>query len=406
MGVIDPMPHATIGKTPARKPGRHFFANPGPTNIPDSVLRAMDRNSMDFMEADFLEIYDQARAGVKRLLFTEHELFFYASSGHGGWEATMVNLFSAGDKVLMIGGGYFPSTWAALSRAYGIEVEVLEVNWHEGIKIADLQARLEADKAHEIKAVCVVHNETSTSVALPLREIRAAIDAARHPALYLCDTISSLGCFAFKMDEWGIDVVVGGSQKGLMLPTGMAFSAVGPKALAAHEKATLPRFYFDWTAMLARRFRSFTGSVPIVPFFGLVESLRLLEQEGIENVWARHHRLAEAVRAAGRVWGSLNQGPTLYCRDANRYSDSVTTFEAPEGHDAERLRKVLLDRYNVSTGGGLGALSGRVFRIGHMGDLNEAMILGTLATVEVAMGEVGMPHAKGGVMAAMESISK
>ncbi|HTJ90362.1 MAG TPA: aminotransferase class V-fold PLP-dependent enzyme [Acidocella sp.] len=400
------MPHAPVSMTPNRKPGRHFFANPGPTNIPDSVLRAMDRNSLDFVEADFLDIYDQARAGLKRILFTEHEVFFYASSGHGGWEASMVNLFSAGDKVLMIGGGYFSSTWAALSRAYGIEVEMLEVDWHEGVKIADLKARLDADKAHEIKAVCVVHNETSTSVALPLREIRAALDAARHPALYLCDTISSLGCFEFKMDEWGIDVVVGGSQKGLMLPTGMAFSAVGPKALAAHQKATLPRFYFDWTAMLARRFRSFTGSVPIVPFFGLVESLRLLEQEGIENVWARHHRLAEAVRAAARVWGSGNQGPTLYCRDPSRCSDSVTTFEAPEGHDAEKLRKCLLDRYNVSTGGGLGTLSGRVFRIGHMGDLNEAMILGTLATVEVAMGEVGMPHTKGGVMAAMESLTK
>lgn len=406
MEVIEAVPHARVSLTPIRKPGRHFFANPGPTNIPDSVLRAMDRNSLDFVEGDFLEIYDQARAGLKRLLFTQHELFFYASSGHGGWEASMVNLFSAGDKVLMIGGGYFSSTWAALSRAYGIEVEMLETDWHEGVKITDLQARLEADKAHTIKAVCVVHNETSTSIALPLREIRAALDAARHPALYLCDTISSLGCFAFKMDEWGIDVVVGGSQKGLMLPTGMAFSAVGPKAMAAHEKATLPRFYFDWTAMLARRFRSFTGSVPIVPFFGLVESLRLLEQEGIENVWARHHRLAEAVRAAGRAWGSGNQGPTLYCRDPSRYSDSVTTFEAPEGHDAEKLRKVLLDCYNVSTGGGLGALSGRVFRIGHMGDLNEAMILGTLATVEIAMVEVGMPHAKGGVMAAMEWLAK
>ena len=401
------MPHATIGKTPARKPGRHFFANPGPTNIPDSVLRAMDRNSMDFMESDFLEIYDQARAGLKRILFTDHEVFFYASSGHGGWEATMVNLFSAGDKVLMIGGGYFPSTWAALSRAYGIEVEMLEVDWHEGVKIADLQARLEADKAHQIKAVCVVHNETSTSVALPLREIRAAIDAARHPALYLCDTISSLGCFAFKMDEWGIDVVVGGSQKGLMLPTGMAFSAVGPKAMAAHEKATLPRFYFDWTAMLSRRFRSFTGSVP--------SCLSSAWRKWLQAAGAGRHRKCLGAPSSPRRRRCVPQDGSgavairarrFIAAMQSRYSDSVTTFEAPEGHDAERLRKVLLDRYNVSTGGGLGALSGRVFRIGHMGDLNEAMILGTLATVEVAMGEVGMPHTKGGVMAAMEALSK
>ena len=224
----------------------------------------------------------------------------------------------------------------------------------------------------------MVHNETSTSVVLPLQAIRAAIDAARHPALFLCDTISSLGCFEFRMDEWGIDVVVGGSQKGLMLPAGLAYSAVGPKALAAHQRATLPRFYFDWTAMLARRYRSFTGTVPIVPFFGMVESLRLIQQEGIENVWARHHRLGAAVRAAVRAWGKGNQGPELYCRNPERYSDSVTTILLPEGHDADAFRKILLDRFNVSTGGGLGSLSGRVFRIAHMGDMNEAMMLGTL----------------------------
>ncbi|OYV33660.1 MAG: serine--glyoxylate aminotransferase [Rhodospirillales bacterium 20-64-7] len=387
-----------------RKTGRHFFANPGPTNIPESVLRAMDRGSMDFVESEFLEIFDQARAGLQRLLFTEHEIFFYASTGHGAWEATMANLFSAGDKVLMIGGGYFSTTWAALSRGFGIEAEIFEVEWHLGADMAALQARLAADTAHAIKAVCVVHNETSTSVVLPLQEIRAALDAANHPALYLADTISSLGCFEFRMDAWGIDAVVGGSQKGLMLPAGMAFTAVGPKALAAHAHAKLPRFYFDWTAMLTRRYRSFTGTVPVVPFFGLVESLRLLEQEGIENVWARHRRLGGAVRAAVRAWGTGNQGPELYCRDPSRYSDSVTAVQAPEGHNADTMRKILLDRYNVSSGGGLSSLSGQVFRIGHMGDLNEAMILGTLATVELAMADAGMPFAKGGVQAAIEAL--
>jgi alanine-glyoxylate transaminase/serine-glyoxylate transaminase/serine-pyruvate transaminase len=389
----------------ARKPGRHFFANPGPTNIPDSVLRAMDRGSMDFMEADFLEIYDAARAGLKRLLFTQHEIFFYAASGHGAWEATMVNLFSPGDHVLMIGGGYFSSAWAALSAKFGIEVELFEVDWRMGADIAALQARLQADSKHSIKAVCVVHNETSTSVVLPLREIRAALDAANHPALFLSDTISSLGCFDFKMDDWGIDVVVGGSQKGLMLPAGLAFTAAGPKALAAHANAKLARFYFDWTAMLERRFRSFTGTVPITPFFGMVESIRLIEQEGLANVWARHRRLGAAVRAAVRAWGAGNQGPELYCRDATRYSDSVTAILMPDGHNADAFRKLLLDRYNVSTGGGLASLSGRVFRIGHMGDLNEAMILGTLATAELALGEAGIPHSKGGVAAAMESLA-
>jgi alanine-glyoxylate transaminase / serine-glyoxylate transaminase / serine-pyruvate transaminase len=389
-----------------RKPGRHFFANPGPTNIPDSVLRAMDRASIDFVEAEFLEIYDEARAGLKRLLFTEHEVFFYAATGHGAWEATMVNLFSAGDKILMIGGGFFSATWAALSKSFGIDVEMFDVDWHEGADIAALQARLESDTGGEIKAVCAVHNETSTSVVLPLQAIRAAIDGARHPALFLCDTISSLGCFEFKMDAWGIDVVVGGSQKGLMLPAGLAYSAAGPKALAAHQRATLPRFYFDWAAMLARRYRSFTGTVPIVPFFGMVESLRLIQQEGIENVWARHHRLGEAVRAAVRAWGVGNQGPELYCRNPERYSDSVTTILLPEGHDADAFRKLLLDRFNVSTGGGLGNLSGRVFRIGHMGDLNEAMILGTLGAAELAMKCSGIPHAPGGTAAAIEVLAQ
>jgi len=390
---------------PVRRPGRHFFANPGPTNIPDSVLRAMDRPSLDFVEADFLEIYDEARAGLKRILFTGAELFFYASTGHGAWEATMVNLFSPGDTVLMIGGGYFSSAWAALSQAFGINAELLEVDWREGADIAALTERLAADSAHTIKAVCVVHNETSTSVVLPLPEIRAALDAASHPALFLADTISSLGCFEFKMDDWGIDAVVGGSQKGLMLPTGLAFTAAGPKAMAAHAKARLPRFYYDWTAMLERRFRSFTGSVPIVPFFGMVESIKLIEQEGLQNVWSRHARLAGATRAAVQGWGAgSNHGIELFCRNPARYSDSVTTVLVPEGFNADTVREILRETFNVSTGGGLADLNGKVFRIGHMGDLNEPMILGTLAAVEMALTRANIPHGNG-INAAMEALN-
>jgi alanine-glyoxylate transaminase/serine-glyoxylate transaminase/serine-pyruvate transaminase len=387
-----------------RRPGRHFYANPGPTNIPDSVLRAMDRPSLDFVEGDFLEIFDEARAGLKRILFTEGEVFFYASTGHGAWEATMVNLFSPGDTVLMIGGGYFSTAWAALSEKFGIVVEMLEVDWREGADIAALQERLAADSAHIIKAVCVVHNETSTSVVLPLPEIRAALDAAKHPALLLADTISSLGCFEFKMDDWGIDAVVGGSQKGLMLPTGLAFTAAGPKAMAAHAASRMAKFYYDWTPMLERRFRSFTGSVPIVPFFGMQESVRLIEQEGLENVWARHRRLGNAVRAAVRGWGAGNHGVELYCRNALRYSDSVTTVLLPDGFDGDAVRRVLRERFNVSTGGGLAKLNGHVVRIGHMGDLNEPMILGTLAAVEMALTLAGIPHGKG-VDAAMEVLA-
>jgi len=389
---------------PIRRPGRHFFANPGPTNIPDSVLRAMDRPSLDFVESDFLDIYDEARAGLKRILFTEGELFFYASTGHGAWEATMVNLFSPGDTVLMIGGGYFSTAWAALSQAFGINAEMFEVDWREGANIAALTERLAADTAHRIKALGVVHNETSTSVVLPLPEIRAALDAAHHPALFLADTISSLGCFEFKMDEWGIDAVVGGSQKGLMLPTGLAFTAAGPKAMAAHEKARLPRFYYDWTAMLARRFRSFTGSVPIVPFFGMVESIRLIEQEGLQNVWSRHARLAGATRAAVRGWGAGNHGVELFCRNPARYSDSVTTVLVPENFNADTVREILREQFNVSTGGGLSDLNQKVFRIGHMGDLNEPMILGTLAAVEMALTRAGIPHGNG-INAAMEILN-
>jgi alanine-glyoxylate transaminase/serine-glyoxylate transaminase/serine-pyruvate transaminase len=390
---------------PVRKPGRHFFANPGPTNIPDSVLRAMDRPSQDFVEADFLEIFDAARAGLNRVLFSDDEIFFYAATGHGAWEATMVNLFSPGDTVLMIGGGYFSAAWAALSRSFGIEVEMLEVDPRRGADIADLQARLEQDRTHKIKAVCAVHNETSTSVVLPLPEIRAALDAAKHPALFLADTISSLGCFEFKMADWGIDAVVGGSQKGLMLPAGLAFTAVGPKGMAAHQRAMSPKFYFDWTAMLERRFRSFTGTVPIVPFFGMVESLRLIEDEGLENIWARHARLAGATRAAVKSWGNSNRGVELFCQDPHRYSDSVTTILVPEGFNADALREILREKFNVSTGGGLASLTGKVFRIGHMGDLNEPMLLGTLAAVEMALKLSHIPHGQG-LQAAMEVLTQ
>ena len=255
--------------------------------------------------------------------------------------------------------------------------------------------------ASAIKAVCVVHNETSTGVALPLDRVRGAIDAAGHPALLLADTISSLASMEFRMDDWGIDAAVGGSQKGLMLPTGLSFTAVSAKAMEAHKQARLARHYFDWTQMLSRRQRSFMGTVPVAPFFGLRESLRLLEDEGLEQVFARHARLGEAVRRAVRCWAG-NAGPQLFCTDPARVSNSVTAILVPEGHDAEKVRRTALDRFNVSLGGGLGSLGGKVFRIGHLGDLNEPMVLGTLACVEMSLRLNGVPHAAGGVAAAME----
>lgn len=381
-----------------RKPGRLFFANPGPTNIPDSILRAMNRATVDFMHDDFLEVYDLAMAGLKRLLFTKGELFFYTSSGHGAWEATMANLFSPGDRILIVEGGYFSMTWGAMGKALGLNVEILPADWRTGVDIKTLSAHLTADTTHTIKAVCVVHNETSTGVALPLAEIRAAIDAANHPALYLVDTISSFGSLEFRMDDWRIDAVVGGSQKGLMLPAGLAFTAASPKAMAAHEQGRLPRYYFDWTLMLARRHRSFVGTVPIAPFYGMAEAIHLIEEEGIEHVWHRHHRLAEAVRRAAATWNG-NHGPELFCAEPARRSDSVTAIMMPAG--AEAVRRIAHDQFNVSLGGGLGPLGGKVFRIGHLGDLNEAMILGTLGVVEMALGKASIPHAKGGLQAAM-----
>ena len=382
---------------PARLPrGRQFFANPGPTNIPDSILHAVAHVTIDFNDPAFLTVYDACVAGVKRVLKTEQEVFLYTGSGHGAWEASMVNVFSPGDTLLVIETGYFSENWAKMAKDLQLQVRTVAADWRRGLDFAALRAALAADTAHEIKAVCAVHNETATGMMLPLIEVRAALDAVGHPALLLTDTISSLGSLDFRMDEWGIDVAVGGSQKGLMLPTGMSFTGVSAKAMAAHATSRLPKSYFNWTNMLARRHKSFVGTVPTSLFYGLQESLRLLEEEGLSQVFARHSRLAEAVRRCVRHW-SGNNGPQLFCLSPDRYSDSVTAVLMPEGHDAEAVRRIALQTFNVSLGGGLGPLGGKVFRIGHLGDLNEPMILGTLSTVEMALRLAGVPHTPGGV---------
>ena len=391
---------------PSSKPrGRQFFANPGPTNIPDSILRAIDRPTIDFMDPEFVAVYEACFAGVKRVLRTSQHVFMYTASGHGAWEATLLNLFSPGDTVLMLDSGYFSLQWGVMAEKHGLEVRTVTADWRRGVDLADVAAALQADTAHKIRAVCVVHNETSTGVVLPLADIRAAMDAAGHPALLLADTISSLGSMDFRMDDWRVDAVVGGSQKGLMLPTGMSFTGVSDKALEAHKTARLARHYFDWTPMLARAHHSFIGTVPTSIFYGLAESLRLIEEEGLDEVLARHHRLAEAVRRAVRVW-SGNDGPQLYCTDPGRLSDSVTAIWMPDGHDAEAVRATARNRFNVSLGGGLGKLGGRVFRIGHLGDLNEPMILGTLGAVELSLRANQVPHGKGGVEAAMDFLAE
>ncbi|MCX7932890.1 MAG: aminotransferase class V-fold PLP-dependent enzyme [Rhodovarius sp.] len=385
--------------------GRMFFANPGPTNIPDSILHACAHPSIDFHDDAFFAVYERCVAGLKRVLRTEHHIFFYTASGHGAWEASMANLFSPGDALLVIETGHFSDSWAKMGRALGLAIETVPADWREGARIADIEAALAADRSHRIKAVCAVHNETATGTVLPLAELRAAMDAARHPALLLADTISSLASLPFEMDRWGVDVVVGGSQKGLMLPTGFAFNAVSPKAMEAHRRSRLPRHYFDWSEMLTRRHKSFIGTIPTGLFYGLQESLRLLEEEGLENVWARHSRLARAVRAAIAHWSGNGRGPELFCRNPERVSDSVSAILMPEGHDADALRATCRQRFHISLGAGLSRLAGRVFRIGHLGDLNEPMILGTLAGVEMALKLNGVPYRPGGVEAAMECLT-
>ncbi len=396
-----------MGATDARVlRGRQFFANPGPTNIPDSVLRAIDRPTVDFHDPDFIAVYDEAVAGLKRVLGTRQHLFMYTGSGHAAWEATLTNLLSPGDTILVLESGYFSEEWTKMAAALGVEVRSVAADWRRGVEITQVKATLAADRDHLIRAVCVVHNETATGMFVPLPEVRAAIDGARHPALLLVDTISSLASLEFRMDEWGLDAVVGGSQKGLMCPTGLSFTAVSDKAMKAHQHARLPRFYFDWSVMLTRTpHRSFVGTVPVNAFYGLREALRLLEEEGMENVVARHAYLAEGVRRAVQSWAG-NNGPQLFCTNPGRYSDSVTAVWMPDGHDADAMRRTARQRYNVSLGGGLGRLTGRVFRIGHMGDLNEAMVLGALTAIEMSLRLNAIPHGKGGVEAAMERYAR
>jgi len=382
--------------------GYHFFINPGPTNIPDRILRAMDRGAIDFNGAQFRAIAEECFAGLKRVFKTDQTILAYAASGHGAWEAALVNLFSPGDKLLVVESGFFSLNWGMRGEAFGLEVETLANDWRTAADPAKLESRLREDREHAIKAVLVVHNETSTGVVNDIAALRRAIDAVRHPALFLVDTISSLASMDFRMDEWGVDVVVAGSQKGLMLPTGMAFTGISTRAIAATAEAKLPRVYWDWRRLLGGSSQSvWNGTAPVHFFYGLQEALRMLEEEGLDEVFARHHRLAEATRRAVRAWRQ-NDGPEVYAIDPRGQSDSITAVQLPEGHDAERTRQVCLDKFNVSLGGGLDRLRGRIIRIGHLGDLNEPMILGAIAAVEMALELTGVPHGRGGVQAAMD----
>jgi len=380
------------------KSGRHFLQVPGPTNVPDRVQRAIDMPLIDHRGPDFAALAKAAIAGLKRVMRCSGPVVVYPSSGTGAWEAALLNTLSPGDKVLAFETGHFANLWQVMAKKHGLVVEFVSGDWRRGVDPADLEARLTADRGHSIKAVMVVHNETSTGVTSRIPLLRRAIDNARHPALFMVDAISSAAAMDFRHDEWGVDVTVIGSQKGLMLPPGLGFNALSQKAVAANKTAKLPRGYFEWQQMIDANDSGFFPYTPAESLiFGLREAIAMLEEEGLENVFARHDRLAEATRRAVRAWGfdylSVN---------ANENSSALTAVMMPEGHDADALRAVILERYDVSLGSGLGKVAGKVFRIGHLGWINDLMLVAALAGVEMGLGAAGVPHRKGGVAAAMD----
>jgi len=385
--------------------GWQFFMHPGPTNIPHRVLQAMARPAVDFMGPEFVALRDRCLQRLKGVLKTQKGFAItYAASGHGAWDASIANLFSPGDKVLVPQTGYFAENWAKTAGQYGLDVEMVAIPERHAVNPELVAKHLAADARGAIKAVMFVQNETATGIRHPVAEMRAAMNRLGHPALFMVDTISSLASYDFRMDEWGVDLVIGGSQKGLMLPPGMSFTAINARAWEAAQSARNPRRYWDWRPMVedGRQVR-FCGTAPIAHFYGLEASLDMIEEEGLENVFARHRRLANATRACVRHWGREG-GVEIWSLDAEAASDSLTSVLMPAGHDADRLRAIASERYGVALGRGLAALQGRVFRIGHMGDLNEPMLLGALGAIELALADAGVPHARGGVGAAMDSL--
>jgi alanine-glyoxylate transaminase / serine-glyoxylate transaminase / serine-pyruvate transaminase len=385
--------------------GWQFFMHPGPTNIPHRVLQAMQRPAVDFTGPEFVALRDRCLERMKPILKTKQGFaIVYAASGNGAWDASIANVFSPGDKVLVPQTGFFADRWSNTARAYGLEVVPLAAPDRRAVDPEAVGKVLAADAKGSIKAVLLIQNETATGTRHPVAEVRAVMNRLGHPALYMVDTISSLASYDFRMDEWGVDLVIGGSQKGLMLPPGMAFTAINSKAWEASQAARCPRRYWDWRPMVENgRQVAFCGTAPIAYFHGLDVSLDMIEEEGLENVFARHRRLANATRACVRHWGQ-GGGPEIYPLEPEFASDSLTAVLMPSGHDADRVRAIANDRYGVALGRGLGALQGRVFRIGHMGDLNEPMLLGALGGIELALAEAGMPHARGGVVAAMDAL--
>lgn len=386
----------------ARVAGRHFLQIPGPTPVPDRILRAMDMPTIDHRGPEFQKLGKRVLEGVKSIFKTANPVIIYPASGTGAWEAALANVLSPGDKVLMFETGHFATLWKNMALKLGIVPEFIGSDWRIGADASQIEARLREDKAHEIKAVCVVHNETSTGCTSRIDEVRKAIDAAGHPALLMVDTISSLASIDYRHDEWGVDVTVAGSQKGLMLPPGLSFNAISNKALAASRSSTLPKLFWSWQEMLPHNAQGFFPYTPGTNLlYGLAEAIDMLHEEGLENVFARHDRHAEATRRAVRGWGL-----EVLCREPKYYSSSLTAVLMPDGHDADDFREKTLSHFDMSLGTGLTKLSGRVFRIGHLGDTNDLTILGALAGVEMGLSVAGVPHSKGGVQAAMDYLTE
>lgn len=382
-------------------PGRHFLQIPGPSNVPDRVLRALDNPTMDHRGPDFGVMGASILGKVKKIFQTESNVIIFPASGTGAWEAALVNTLSPNDRVLMCETGHFASLWREMAERLSIRPEFLKGDWRRAAEPDAIEAYLRADKGHEIKAVCVVHNETSTGCTSRIAEVRAAINAAGHPALLLVDTISGLGSMEFKHDEWGVDVTVSGSQKGLMLPPGLSFNAVSAKAIAASKSAKLTRSFWDWGPMIAS---NATGYFPYTPatnmLYALDTALDMIFEEGLDNVFARHDRMAEATRRAVRAWGM-----EIQCQEPRHYSSVLTAVRLPEGHSANGLRAAIVEKFNMSLGNGLGQLNDRVFRIGHLGDIGELHLMGTLTGIEMGLRIAGIPHKPEGVRAAMDYLS-
>ena len=386
----------------SRLPGRHFLQIPGPTNVPDRILRAMDNPTIDHRGPAFAALAKSCLEGIKPVFQTQHPVIIFPSSGTGGWEAALVNTLNPGDRVLAFETGQFAVLWAKMAANLGLNVDLVPTDWKHGVDPAAASEKLNADRSHEIKAVIAVHNETSTGITSNIAALRSAMDDAKHPALLMVDAVSSLAAIDYRHDEWGVDVTVAGSQKGLMLPPGLGFNAVSPKALEAAKTSRFPKGYWRWDDMLAP---NATGFFPYTPatnlLYGLREALTMLDEEGWAHVFHRHNRLAEATRRAVRGWDL-----EIWAADPAEYSSSTTAVLLPDGVSESAFRALVLERFNMSLGAGLGKVAGKVFRIGHLGDFNDLMLAGTLSGIEMALDAAGIRHRKGGILAALEYLAQ